>query len=279
MNRLSTEERAKVVAVLVEGNSLRATARITGVARMTVEKLLRDLGAACQTFHDAKARGLTSQRIQCDEIWSFIGAKEKNATAEQKAQGWGDVWTWTCLDPDSKLMVSWFLGDRSSDSAYWFMQDVASRLTQRVQVSTDGYIPYQSAIDRAFGDNTDFGTIQKTYAAPGAGGRYSPPKMVSAKRGTMWGTPDPKHISTSHVERNNLTMRMHMRRYTRLTNGFSKKLEMHGLNLALHFTYYNFCKVHNSLRVTPAMQAGISDHVWEIEELVGLLDASEAMSA
>jgi IS1 family transposase len=272
MNRLSTAERAKVISVLVEGNSLRATARITGVARMTIEKLLRDIGAACQTFHDATVRGLKSQRIQCDEIWSFIGAKEKNASAEQKAQGWGDVWTWTCLDPDTKLMVSWFLGDRSTDSAYWFMQDVASRLTNRVQVSTDGYIPYQSAIDRAFGDNVDFGIIKKTYAAPGAGGRYSPPKMVNAKRATMWGAPDPKHVSTSHVERNNLTMRMHMRRYTRLTNGFSKKLEMHAMNLALHFTYYNFCKIHQSLRVTPAMQAGLSDHVWEIEELVALLE-------
>jgi IS1 family transposase len=271
MNRLSTGDRAKVIAVLVEGNSLRATARITGVARMTIEKLLRDLGAACQTFHDANVRGLKSVRIQCDEIWSFIGAKEKNATAEQKAQGWGDVWTWTCLDPDTKLMVSWFLGDRSTDSAYWFMQDVASRLTNRVQVSTDGYMPYQSAIDRAFGVDVDFGIIKKTYAAPGAGGRYSPPKMVSAKRATITGNPDPMHVSTSHVERNNLTMRMHMRRYTRLTNGFSKKIEMHAFNLALHFSYYNFCKVHNSLRVTPAMEAGISDHVWSVEELVGLL--------
>jgi IS1 family transposase len=271
MNRLSTAERAKVVAVLVEGNSLRATSRITGVARMTIEKLLRDLGAACQTFHDAKVRNLSSKRVQCDEIWSFIGAKGKNATTEQKAQGWGDCWTWTALDSDSKLMVSWLVGDRSQDTAMFFMQDVAARLANRVQLSTDGYVNYLIAVDRAFGVDVDYGVIQKVYAAPGAGGRYSPPKFVSAKRATVTGDPNPRHISTSHVERNNLTMRMHMRRFTRLTNGFSKKLEMHMLNIALHFTYYNFCKIHQTLRVTPAMEAGIADHVWSLEELIGLV--------
>ncbi len=271
MNRLSTEERAKVISVLVEGNSLRATSRITGVARMTIEKLVRDLGAACEAFHNRTVKNLQSQRIQCDEIWSFIGAKEKNVTEEQKAMGWGDVWTWTALDPDSKLMVSWFVGDRGQDSAMFIMKDIASRVANRVQLSTDGYSTYLAAVDRAFGEDVDFGTIKKTYQAPGAGGRYSPPKMVSAKRGTMWGNPDPKHISTSHVERHNLTIRMSMRRFTRLTNGFSKKLEMHALNLAIHFTYYNWCKVHSSLRVTPAMEAGLTDHVWAIEEIIALL--------
>jgi IS1 family transposase len=279
MNRLSTAERAKVVAVLVEGNSLRATARITGVARMTIEKLLRDLGAACQMFHDAHVRNLRSRRVQCDEIWSFVGAKDKNASPEQKAQGWGDVWTWTALDPDWKLMVSWFVGDRSQRAADAFMQDVASRLANRVQLSSDGYRNYLTAVDRAFGIDVDFGTIAKTYAAPGAGGRYSPPTMVSAKRATIMGDPDPRHISTSHVERNNLTMRMQMRRFTRLTNGFSKKIEMHALNLALHFTHYNFCKVHGSLRVTPAMEAGLTNHVWSLDELVELLAASAEKSA
>jgi IS1 family transposase len=271
MNRLSTEERAKVISVLVEGNSLRATARITGIARMTVEKLLRDLGAACQGFHDAKVRGLRSQRVQCDEIWSFVGAKDKNATPDQKAQGWGDVWTWTAIDSDSKLMISWFVGNRSQRAANVFMQDVAARLAVRVQLSTDGLTRYVEAVDRSCGADVDFGTIAKTYAAPGAGGRYSPPSMVSAKRAIMTGNPDPRHISTSHVERNNLSIRMNMRRFTRLTNGFSKKLEMHVLNLALHFTFYNWCKIHGSLRVTPAMEAGLSDHAWSVEELVDLL--------
>ena len=276
MNQLNTTERSKVIAVLVEGNSLRATARITGIARMTVEKLLRDLGAACQAFHDARVRNLQSKRVQCDEIWSFVGAKDKNATPEKKAQGWGDAWTWTAIDPDSKLMISWFVGNRSQRAANLFMQDVASRLANRVQLSTDGLIRYTEAVEQSFGTEVDFGTIAKTYTAPGAGGRYSPPAMVSAKRATITGNPDPRHISTSHVERNNLTIRMQMRRFTRLTNGFSKKLEMHALNLALHFTYYNFCKVHQTLRVTPAMEAGLSDHVWEVEELVALLEGQNS---
>jgi IS1 family transposase len=279
MNRLSNAERAKVIAVLVEGNGLRATSRITGVARMTVEKLLRDLGAACTAFHHAKVVGLKSERIQCDEIWTFIGAKEKHVTPEQKAAGWGDVWTWTALDPDSKLVVSWVVGLRTAESARRLMFDVKYRTTNRLQISTDNYRSYPGAVARAFGDDVDYGTIDKDYAAPGAGGRYSPPKLVSAKRSVKWGDPDPKHIGTSHVERNNLTMRMHMRRYTRLTNGFSKKLEMHALNVALHFTYYNWCKVHASLRVTPAMEAGLTDHVWEIEELIGLLDSPVVRSA
>lgn len=270
MNKLSTAERAKVIAVLVEGNSLRATARITGVARMTVEKLLRELGAACTKFHDATVRNLKSQRVQCDEIWSFVGAKEKNATPEQKAQGWGDVWTWTAIDSDTKLMISWLVAGRDSYSADVFMQDVAARLANRVQMSTDGLVSYLTAVDGAFREDVDFGTINKVYAGA-SGGRYSPAQFVSATRKTIMGNPDPRHISTSHVERQNLTMRMHMRRFTRLTNGFSKKIEMHEHSIALHFTYYNFCKIHQTIRVTPAMEAKISDHVWSLEELVGLL--------
>lgn len=271
MNQLSTAERAKVVSVLVEGNSLRATSRITGVARMTVEKLLRDMGAACQRFHDERVRGLQSQRVQCDEIWSFIGAKEKNATPEQKAQGWGDAWTWTAIDADSKLMVSWLIGSRNQRTGDAFMQDVAARLTNRVQLTTDGLVTYLTAVDRAFGVDVDFGVIHKVYAGASGNGRYSPAKFVSAKRATVTGDPNPRHISTSYVERSNLTMRMHMRRFTRLTNGFSKKIEMHQHSVALHFTYYNFCKIHQTLRVTPAMEAGLSDHVWTIEEVIGLL--------
>jgi IS1 family transposase len=270
MNQLSTAERAKVVSVLVEGNSLRATARITGFARMTIEKLLRELGAACERFHNERVTGLKAIRVQCDEIWAFIGAKEKNATPEQKAAGWGDVWTWTGMDADSKLMVSWLVADRGQRSANIFMQDVAARLTNRVQLTTDGNAVYLVAVDRAFGVDVDYGQLQKVYTGQG-GGRYSPAMFVGAKRAIVTGNPHPRHISTSYVERQNLTIRMHMRRFTRLTNAFSKKLEMHRVNVALHFTYYNFCKVHQTLRVTPAMEAGISDHVWSVEELVELL--------
>jgi IS1 family transposase len=275
MNRLSTAERAKVISVLVEGNSLRATSRITGVARMTIEKLLRDLGTACARHHDETVRGLKSKRVQCDEIWSFIGAKAKNASAEQKAQGWGDCWTWTAIDADSKLIISYALGPRLPRMAYDFMKDVASRLTQRVQLTTDGLKFYLNAVDYAFGIDIDYAMVEKHYAggqhAQVAAVRYSPPKLTSSKRTIIMGDPDPRHVSTSHVERQNLTMRMHMRRFTRLTNGFSKKLEMHAHNVALHFAYYNFCKVHQTLRVTPAMEAHLSDHVWSIEELLALL--------
>lgn len=279
MNKLSTAERAKVVSVLVEGNSLRATARITGVARMTIEKLLRDLGAACTEYHNTHVVSLKSQRVQIDEIWSFVGAKEKNATPDQKAQGWGDVWTWTALDADSKLMVSWLVGERNQRAANTFMQDVAARLSNRIQLTTDGYSTYFVAVDSAFAaDEIDYAVIQKLYAGAG-GGRYSPAQVIGAKRAIVMGDPNPKHISTSYVERQNLTMRMHMRRFTRLTNGFSKKVEMHEHSVALHFTYYNFCKIHQTLRVTPAMEAGLSDHVWDVEELIQLLTPSVAATA
>jgi IS1 family transposase len=274
MNQLSTAERAKVISVLVEGNSLRATARITGVARMTVEKLLRHLGAACVAFHDATVRNLNCTRVQCDEIWAFVGSKEKNVTPEQRAAGWGDAWTWTGMDADSKLMISWLVGGRGQQFADAFMQDVAARLKNRVQLTTDGNKVYLYAVDKAFGVDVDYGQLQKIYTGQG-GGRYSPAMFVGAKRGVITGDPNPRHISTSYVERQNLTIRMHMRRFTRLTNGFSKKLEMHAHAVALHFTYYNFCKIHHTLRVTPAMEAGLSDHVWSVEELVSLLNSHQ----
>jgi IS1 family transposase len=275
MNRLNTSERAKVVSVLVEGNSLRATARITGAARMTVEKLLRDLGTACAAHHDATVLGLKSQRVQCDEIWSFIGAKQKNVP-EAKRGEWGDCWTWTALDADTKLMIAYRVGERSPAMAYDFMADIASRLTNRVQLTTDGLKLYLNAVDYAFGVDIDYAMLEKHYGAAVGGSvsaavRYSPAKITGSKRAIVSGDPNPRHISTSYVERQNLTMRMHMRRFTRLTNGFSKKIEMHEHSVALHFTYYNFCKVHQSLRVTPAMETGLSDHVWSIEELIGLL--------
>jgi IS1 family transposase len=225
-------------------------------------------------------RNLKSSRIQVDEIWSFIGAKAKNVkTAEQKAKNWGDCWTWTALDPDSKLMVSYAVGPRSPRMAFAIMQDLASRLAGHVQLTTDGLYWYPHAVERAFGIGVDYAMLEKHYAGSEHPGRYSPARFTGATRSAVVGNPDPRYISTSHVERQNLTMRMHMRRFTRLTNGFSKKVEMHAFSVALHFAYYNFCKIHQSLRVTPAMQAGVSEHVWEIEELVALLDRPEAQSA
>jgi IS1 family transposase len=278
MNKLTTEKRAAVVAALVEGNSLRGTARLTGVARMTIEKLLRDLGTACAAYHDAHVRGLKARRIQCDEIWSFVGAKAKNVPTEKVGE-WGDVWTWTAINADSKLIVGYRVGSRTASDAYDFMQDVASRLTNRVQLTTDNYKVYLNAVDYAFGVDIDFATLEKQYgsfvASGSAAHRYTPAKITSMKATTITGNPDRKHISTSYVERQNLTMRMHMRRFARLTNAFSKKIEMHAHSVALHFMYYNFCKVHQTLRVTPAMESGLSDHVWEISEMISLLSFSD----
>lgn len=272
MNRLSTSDRVRVVTALVEGNSLRATARITGVARMTVEKLLRDLGNACTEYHNANVHSLSSKRVQCDEIWSFVGAKQKNATPEKKAKGWGDCWTWVALDADSKLVVSYAIGHRTPAVARAFMNDVAARLSNRIQLTTDGLRVYADAVDDAFGTDIDYAILDKYYGlGVETSARYSPPKYRGSHRVTAQGRPDPRHISTSYVERNNLTIRMHNRRFTRLTNAFSKKLEMHAHSVALHFMYYNFCKIHQTLRVTPAMEAGIATHPWSIEELIALL--------
>jgi IS1 family transposase len=277
MNKLSTEKRAAVVAALVEGNSLRGTARLTGVARMTIEKLLRDLGTACAAHHDAHVRNLKTQRIQCDEIWSFVGAKAKNVPEGKRGQ-WGDIWTWTAIDADSKLIVGYRVGQRTAIDAYDFMQDVAARLSNRVQLTTDNYKVYLNAVDYAFGVDIDFATLEKTYGSYVVSGaaahRYTPAKITSMKAATITGSPDRKHVSTSYVERQNLTMRMHMKRFARLSNGFSKKIEMHAHNVALHFMYYNFCKIHSTLRVTPAMESGLADHAWEISELISLLDVN-----
>ncbi len=281
MNRLSTDKRAAVVAALVEGNSLRATARITGVARMTVEKLLRDLGAACARYQNRTLRNLPCKRLQCDEIWSFVYAKQKNVPPSKQGQfGYGDVWTWTAIDADTKLCVAWLVGSRDAGAAYTFMMDVASRLRGRTQLTTDAHRPYLSAVEDAFGVEIDYAMLQKLYGSdPAAEKRYSPAKCLGCKVETIAGEPDPKHISTSYVERQNLTMRMHMRRFTRLTNAFSKKVEMHAHSVALHFMYYNFGKIHQSLRVSPAMEAGVSDRLWNIEEIVGLLDIAVTPAA
>lgn len=284
MKKLTTADRVRVIAALVEGCSIRSIVRMTGVAKNTIVKLLVALGEVCQTFHDEKVRGVASKRIQCDEIWAFCYAKAKNVPADKVNQfGYGDVWTWTAIDADTKLMVSWLVAPRDGDAAHAFMRDVADRLTDRVQLTSDGHHTYWSAVGRAFynGDEVevDYAQLHKIYGTDPtrktSSGRYSPPECIGVKTETYFGTPDPLHVSTSYVERSNLTMRMQMRRFTRLTNAFSKKVENHAHNVALHFMHYNFCRVHQTLRVTPAMAAGLSDHVWEIKELVALVEAKE----
>jgi len=274
MNRLSKENRVRVVAALVEGNSVRATCRMTGVAKGTVLSLLSELGAACAAYHDHHVRNLLVRSLQCDEIWSIIGCKRKNATAEKKAEGWGDAWTWVGLDADTKLVVSYLVGGRDSGWARDFMQDCADRISNRVQLTTDSHKPYLVAVEKAFGDEIDYAMLHKIYGAPSDEEvrRYAPAKCIGTDMKTIIGDPDPAHVSTSYVERQNLTMRMQMRRFTRLTNAFSKKIENHAAAVALHFMHYNFARVHQTLRVTPAMEAGLSDHVWTVEELVTLIE-------
>jgi len=271
MNRLSIADRTRIVSALVEGCGINATARMTGISKPTILKLLSDLGRVCYAYHDAHVRGLTSKRVQCDEIWSFVGAKMKNVTDEKAAEGWGDVWTWTALDADSKLMVSYLVGQRGPRWANAFMEDVASRIDSRIQITTDGHKAYAEAVEGAFGMDVDYAMLIKLYGNDSFDTKYSPGECMGTQTSVMMGNPDPKHISTSFVERQNLTMRMSMRRFTRLTNAHSKKLANHEAAIALHYMHYNFCRIHSSIRVTPAMEAGIAGHVWQIEELVGLL--------
>jgi len=273
MNRLSTDKRIAVIAALVEGMSINATCRMTGVAKHTVLKLLKDLGCAAASYHDAHVRNLRVRRLQCDEIWAFVGAKMKNASMEKVEQGWGDVWTWTAIDADSKLIVSYMLGQRGAETAHEFMQDVAARVSTRIQLTTDGHKVYADAVESAFGADIDYAMLVKIYGASNDNpeSRYSPATCVGCRTGVLSGNPDPDHISTSYIERQNLSMRMGMRRFTRLTNGFSKKLDNHGHAVALYFMQYNFCRVHKTLRVSPAMEAGLTDHVWDLEEILSLL--------
>jgi IS1 family transposase len=272
MKRLSYTQRSAVVGCLVEGNSIRATVRLTGVAKNTVVKLLVDLADACAAYHDRYVHNLRVRRLQCDEIWQFVGAKNKNAKPEKKAIGWGDVWTWTGLDADTKLCVSYLVGGRDLGWAKEFMEDCASRIRNRVQITTDGHKAYMEAVENAFGADIDYAQLQKIYGASGENEtRYSPAKCIGCDMKVVSGNPDPKHVSTSFVERQNLSMRMSIRRFTRLTNAFSKKIENHAAAVAIWFMYYNFCRVHQTLRVTPAMEAGISNHVWTLDEMCALL--------
>jgi IS1 family transposase len=287
MNRLSNAGRARVVGCLVEGMSIRATVRITGVAKNTVTKLLVDLGAACSEYQDGIMQNLICERIEADEIWSFCHSKQRNVSPEHEGQfGYGDVWTWVALDADTKLVPCYLVGERTATDADVFINDLASRLNNRIQLSTDGLRLYINAVERAFGADIDYAVIHKLYASqPRKEGErtYSPAVCTGIEIREVQGKPDRKHISTSYVERQNLTMRMGMRRFTRLTNAFSKKVENLAAAVSLHFAFYNLCRPHKTLSkkypTTPAMAAGIADHVWTLEELVGLLEASEKNSA
>jgi IS1 family transposase len=273
MNRIDPETRARVVNCLLEGCSIRATVRLTGAAKNTVVKLLADLGCACAAYHNRNVRRLKVRRLQCDEIWSFVGAKAKNVSAAKKQEGWGDVWTWIGIDADTKLVLGYLVGGRGAGWAKDFMEDCASRITNRVQITTDGHKGYLEAVENAFGADIDYAMLQKIYGAPSdeETRRYSPAKCIGCDMKVVSGDPDPRHVSTSYIERQNLTMRMQMRRFTRLTNGHSKKVDNHRHMVALHYMHYNFCRMHQTLRCTPAMEAGLTDHVWTIEELCTLL--------
>jgi IS1 family transposase len=281
MNKLTTQKRTQIIAAPVEGNSLRATSRMTGASKVTIIRLLEVLGTACSEYQNRVLRNLTCKRIQCDEIWQFCYAKEKNVPADKRGQfGFGDVWTWAAMDADTKLIVTWAIGTRGAGTAFEFMHDLAGRLAHRVQLTTDGHRVYLNAVESAFGSEIDYAMLVKIYGYDAANDtKYSPAECIDCKPIAITGRPDPKHISTSFIERQNLTMRMGMRRFTRLTNGFSKKIENHGHAVALHYMHYNFCRVHQTLRVTPAMEAGVADHVWSLEEVVGLLNSEDARQA
>jgi len=279
MNRLSTKQRAQIIAVLVEGNSIRATCRMTGAAKGTVLRLLADVGKVCAEYQDKIFRNLKCKRIQYDEIWSFCYAKKKNVPKEMKDQfGYGDVWTWTAICADTKLVPTWMVGDRDVDTAAVFMDDLAGRLSGRIQLTTDGLKKYVDVVADTFKGNVDYAMLVKIYGQDGEGRgmttaeRYNPANCTETRVIKITGNPDEKHISTGFAERQNLTMRMSMRQFTRLTNAFSKKAENLAHAVSLHFMYYNFARIHQTLRVTPAMEAGITDHVWSVEEIIALLD-------
>jgi IS1 family transposase len=281
MNRLDIHERAAIIRCLVEGNSIRSTGRMTGFARNTITTLLVNVGRAAAEFQDETLRNLPCRRIECDEIWAFCYAKAKNVPERFQGRfGYGDVWTWTAIDPETKLVPTWMVGGRDEWTARAFIADLGSRMANRVQITTDGHRPYLDAIEQEFGREVDYAQLIKTYGVQKsedgspAARRYSPQVVTGVEVRPVSGDPDPAHISTSMVERQNLHMRMSMRRFTRLTNAFSKKVENHAAMVSLHFLYYNFARPHSSLgkNTTPAMAAGISDHVWTVQEIAALLN-------
>ncbi len=277
MNKLSTVKRVQILSMLCEGSSMRSISRVCDVSINTVAKILVEAGKVCMQFHDENVRGVKSKRVQVDEIWSFTYAKQKNvATAKAAPDGAGDTWTWTGLDADSKLIIQWFVGGRDGDCAKLFIDDLASRLATRVQLTSDGLKAYLEAVEGAFGADVDYAQLIKLYgnSPENAKGRYSPAECTGIIKNPIEGKPDPKHISTSYVERQNLTMRMHMRRFTRLTNGFSKKFESHVNIVALYAVWYNWVRIHKTLRVTPAMAAGLTDKLMSMEDVVALIDAA-----
>jgi IS1 family transposase len=276
MNRLPIAKRAQILHSLVEGNSLRSASRLADVSINTVYKLLVDAGEACAAYHDEHVRGVASRRVQCDEIWSFVYAKAKNvATAKRQDLAYGDAWTWVAIDADTKLVLSYLVGGRDSEYAMALMDDLRQRVTSRLQLTTDGHSPYLQAVEEAFGADIDYAMLIKIYGAPPASveaaRRYSPSECLGTRKDKITGNPDPKHVSTSYVERQNLTMRMQMRRFTRLTNAFSKKIENHAHAVALHYMHYNFVRIHKTLRITPAMAAMVTDRLWTIEDIAAFV--------
>lgn len=277
MNRLTREQRAQVLHLLCEGNSIRACVRLTGVSKTTILKLVADVGQACSEYQDRAFRNLNCRRLQVDELWSFTHCKQANVrTATKAPPEAGDAWLWVATDADTKLVPSWFVGGRDSSAAFVFLNDLKSRLAGRVQLTSDGFGAYLEAMNHTFGNEIDYAMLVKIYG-PGPEGarRYSPPAFIGARKGRVRGKPDPAHISTSFAERNNLNIRMMSRRFTRLTNAFSKKLENHAHAMALHFMYYNFVRIHQTLRTSPAMAAGVSDRLWEIGDIVDVLEQRE----
>ena len=281
MNKLPLAKRVQILAMLCEGSSMRSISRVADVSINTVTKLLVEAGETCLDMHDDLVRDVHASRIQCDEIWSFCHAKQKNvADAKAAPEGAGDVWTWTAIDAESKLIVSYFVGDRSGDSAINLMDDLRGRLANRVQLTTDGHKAYLEAVEGAFGGDIDYAMLIKVYGdTPGPKGRYSPAECEASQKIRVEGNPVRKHVSTSYVERQNLTMRMSMRRFTRLTNGFSKKLDNHVHALALYFAFYNFVRIHKTLKMSPAMAAGVTDRLWSLEDIANRIEAGKPAPA